>query len=86
MGMKKIEEICLHYKNYCYNLQSKNETDPVAQLDRVPASDAVGHEFDSHRDRQFLKHNARVAELVDALASGVSAARCEGSSPSFRTI
>ena len=55
--------------------------DPVAQLDRVSVSEAGGHEFESHRDHQ----NAKVAELVDALASGASTERREGSSPSFRT-
>ncbi len=54
--------------------------DPVAQLDRVSVSEAGGHEFESHRD-----HHAKVAKLVDALASGASTARREGSSPSFRT-
>ena len=55
--------------------------DPVAQVDRVSVSEAGGHEFESHRD-----HHAKVAKLVDALASGASTARREGSSPSFRTI
>lgn len=56
--------------------------DPVAQLDRVSVSEAGGHEFESHRDH----HNAKVAELVDALASGASTERRKGSSPFFRTI
>ena len=55
--------------------------DPVAQLDRVSVSEAGGHEFESHRDH----HNAKVAELVDALASGASTERRKGSSPFFRT-
>ena len=58
---------------------------PVAQLDRVSVSEAEGHEFESHRDRQSSFSNAKVAKLVDALASGASTARREGSSPSFRT-
>jgi hypothetical protein len=33
----------------------------------------------------FKKFNAKVAELVDALASGASTARRKGSSPFFRT-
>lgn len=61
--------------------------DPVAQLDRVSVSEADGHEFESHRGRHLCKLSlsAKVAELVDALASGVSIARCVGSSPIFRT-
>lgn len=57
------------------------QNDLVAQLDRVSVSETGGHEFESHRD-----HHAKVAELVDALVSGASTARREGSSPSFRTI
>ena len=41
----------------------------ISKAELVAAvSEAGGHEFESHRDH----HNAKVAELVDALASGVS--------------
>ena len=45
----------------------------------------VGSSPISHPRFKSKEHDARVAELVDALASGVSAFGCEGSSPSFRT-
>ena len=60
------------------------ENASVAQLDRVLPSEGDGHGSDSRRKRQIIIAN--VAKLVDALGSGLSVERHEGSSPSIRTI
>jgi hypothetical protein len=61
----------------------------VAQLveSRIVIPVVVGSSPISHPTSLSVKEYkcAKVAELVDALASGVSAFGCEGSSPSFRT-
>ena len=60
----------------------------VAQLveSRIVIPVVVGSSPISHPTSLSVKSIcAKVAELVDALASGVSAFGCEGSSPSFRT-
>lgn len=42
--------------------------------------------IDKHHDLCLNENIARVVELADTLGSGSSAARCEGSNPSSRTI
>ena len=51
----------------------------------VAGSSPVGHPSFRLRPGSSKEKCARVAELVDALASGVSAFGCGGSSPPLRT-